>query len=967
MTIAAPVPDATYRLQLNRRFPFRRASALVGYLDELGVSHCYTSPFLTARPGSLHGYDITDPGAINPEVGTERELASFARGLRRRGMGILMDVVPNHVCVADPANRWWNDLLENGPASPYACFFDVDWDSPDAPRAGKVLLPFLGQDCRRALKSGEIRVSRRGGAFFAEYSTLRFPLDPATWPHILLPALDRLRGRAKDSPGASGLQSLIAAVRRLPPRTDAAPRKVKERQRVNALVKDRLSLLVEADGGVRRAVREALAELNGDALGRLDALLSGQAYRLSRWRAAVEEINYRRFFDITELAAVRVEDPRVFAAVHRLVFHWIQRGWVTGLRIDHVDGLLDPEKYLGDLQQACLSAGRGAGASAGPSVPRRPRRPCYVVVEKILAHDEELRRRWPVHGTTGYEFLNLLNGIFVDARRERAFRGLYARLTGRRESFEDVVYESKRRVLRESLSAELRRLGRSLERIRGPRRRARGFTRGELEEALGGVIACFPVYRSYLRGVEPSAGGEDRRVLAWAIREAGRRNREIAKGVFDFIGAVLLGKGPGGLDGGRRAERRDFILRFQQLTTPAMAKGFEDTALYRHFPLASLNEVGGGPGRFGVAIDDFHRKNRDRLKKWPHGLSATSTHDTNRGEDVRARINVLSEIPGEWERAVRRWRRLNEKQKARLKGRAAPDAHEEYLLYQTLVGAWPLAPGDAAAPSDFPRRVQDYMTKALREAKVHTGWLQPDEDYERGVQEFVRRVLRPAPENRFLADFAAFQHPVARAGVFNSLSQTLLKIASPGVPDFYQGAELWDFSLVDPDNRRPVDYGRRKRLLASLRAEGPAGPGALLARLMRRPEDGRIKLFVTSRALGFRRRERGLFLHGRYLPLRVRGGRERHVCAFARTDGEKAAIAAAGRFFLSLGAADRPPVGRETWGDAVVSLGGPLAPGAYRDVFTQQEVRARRRGGAWVLPLDEVFSHLPVALLERVS
>ncbi|HZN12521.1 MAG TPA: malto-oligosyltrehalose synthase, partial [Blastocatellia bacterium] len=582
---------------------------------------------------------------------------------------------------------------------------------------------------------------------------------------------------------------------------------------------------------------------------------------------------------------------------------------------------------------------------------------CYVIVEKILGRDEELRPDWDLHGTTGYEALNLLNGVFVEAAGRAAFDKLYERFTRRAENFGDLVYRCKKLILRVAMSSELHVLARRLERIAEQHRYTRDFTLNSLQYTLGEVIACFPVYRSYTRGGQAEVGTADRRHITAAIREAKRRNPATAPSVFDFIGALLLLEDPEGLDGGQRGARREFVLRFQQLTGPVMAKGLEDTACYRRYPLASLNEVGGEPERFGVAVEDFHRENERRLAAWPHGLVATSTHDTKRGEDVRARINVLSEMPARWYRAARRWQNLNLAHKTRLDGGAAPDANEEYLFYQTLVGAWPLDPPDEVARAEFVTRIEEYLVKAIKEAKLHSSWISPHEEYERAAREFVRAALAPGPENRFLAEFAEFHAPVARAGVFNSLAQTLLKITVPGVPDFYQGSELWDFNLVDPDNRRPVDYALRQGLLSSLGAEENGDAAALVERLAASPGDGRLKLYLTSRALAFRGEARELFDAGTYVPLRAEGGRDHHVVAFARAAGGRAAVVAVGRFFSRL----EPAIGGEAWGGTELALGNGLASGEYREVLTGKVVGAA--GGA--LPLGEVFAHLPVALLER--
>jgi (1->4)-alpha-D-glucan 1-alpha-D-glucosylmutase len=981
------LPISTYRLQFNSQFTFAQAAALVDYLHELGISDCYSSPILKAHAGSLHGYDVVDHTKLNPELGAEEQFVHFARRLKQHEMGILMDVVPNHMCIAGSDNRWWLDVLENGPSSPYARFFDIDWNPPNDNLMNKVLLPILGDQYGRVLENQEIRIAYRRGAFFASYYETRLPIAPRTSTHILGTALNDLKAQlGDDHADVLELESIITALSHLPPRTETDQAKVRERRREKEVIKRRLSTLVKRSGAARHAVHEALIKINGikgDArsFDRLERLLAEQAYRLSYWRVAADEINYRRFFDINELAAVRVEERPVFTAVHEIIFRLMKQGWITGLRVDHVDGLFNPEKYLRDLQRACLSVVKEARSGleltendehAGARASHREGRPCYVIVEKILGHDELLHADWPVHGTTGYEFMNLLNGIFVDQANGQAFRELYSRFTGLSTSFDDLLYKSKKLILRAAMSSELHVLARRLRRISEQHRWSRDFTFNSLHDALGEVIACFPVYRTYIRRRHTSVSPDDRLHIRSALRAAARRNAALNQSVFDFLGSLLLLEDPEGLDQEQRRERRDFVMRFQQLTSPVMAKGLEDTAFYRFYPLASLNEVGGDPAIFGLSLERFHRRNQDRCEVWPHSLSATSTHDTKRGEDVRARLNVLSEMPEEWNRAIHRWRELNRDKKRQLQGGAVvPDANEEYLLYQTLVGAWPLAPLDAAdAHDEFVERIQAYMNKALKEAKVHTSWVNPNEAYERAMREFVRAILVPCAGNRFLAEFVEFQKPVARAGMFNSLSQTLLKIAAPGVPDFYQGNEIWNFSLVDPDNRRPVDYAHRQRLLASLREEKSAQDRAsLIDKLVGSPEDGRIKLYVTSRALAFRRDKRELFEQGEYLPLRASGRRAKNIVAFARRLNETEVLIVAGRFFMRLGAAaaSRPPVGPEVWGDSVLSLGDQLEPGRYRDVLTGLEVSAHDQDGKGALPLAAVLAHLPVALLERVG
>lgn len=951
----ARIPVSTYRLQFNREFTFAEARSLAEYFRELGVSDCYASPVLKARPGSPHGYDIVEHSQVNPELGGEEQLSELVHTLRETGMGLLVDVVPNHMSIAESHNAWWQDVLENGPSSPYARYFDIDWNPPNPTLKNRVLLPILGEQFGRVLERQELRVTYRDGGFFLNYWETQLPVAARTSTLVLGLALEAARSLlAESDPHAHELESIITALEHLPPRTETDPVRLRERRREKAVVRRRLSTLVKESKEIRAAVHDALIRLNGtegrpESFDQLEELVSQQAYRLSFWRVAADEINYRRFFDVNELAALRVEERPVFTAAHEVVLRLIRQGLVTGLRVDHVDGLLDPLKYLLNLQ-------REAGGRQAET------RPFYVVVEKILGHDELLRREWPVQGTTGYEFLNLLNGLFVEAANGQAVRELYAEFTGARVRFMDLVYECKRLILKAAMSSELYVLSRRLTRIAEQSRYTRDFTQNLLHHALTETIACFPVYRTYIRRTQATVSPDDRLNINAAIRAAKRRNPAEDTSVFDFIASLLLLQDPKGIDAHERAERRDFALRFQQLTSPVTAKGLEDTAFYRFYPLASLNEVGGEPALIGVSLERFHERNRDRQENWPHALSATSTHDTKRGEDTRARINVLSEIPEEWLRALYRWRELNRARKVSIDGARAPDANEEYLVYQTLVGTWPLEGLTDENRADYARRLQEYMRKALKEAKQHTSWINPHEDYERAVSDFVAALLEPSASDAFIRDFEEFQKLTTRVGLLNSLSQTLLKTTAPGVPDFYQGTELWAFTLVDPDNRRQVDYELRRRLLASLREAGEGDVSEFAKSLLERPDDGRIKLFVTSRALSFRRGHASLFAHGEYVPLRASGSRAANVISFARVHEEEAAIVVASRFFTRLGVGREGPLSlqREAWGDTTLRLEG-IEGGRFRDILTGREFEAR--DGA--LDVASLLSPLPVALLTR--
>ncbi|MGH9611817.1 MAG: malto-oligosyltrehalose synthase [Bryobacteraceae bacterium] len=941
------VPCSTYRLQLNHEFTFCEATGIVPYLHDLGITDCYVSPILTARPGSMHGYDVVDHSQLNPEIGTRREFDDFSDQLTRRGMGLVADVVPNHMCVASSFNHWWLDVLENGPSSIYSRYFDIDWHPPKPELANKVLLPVLGDQYGRVLENQELHVTYEDGAFHVSFYGATLPVAPRAWPHILELTIAPIKQQLGESHEHElEMESIITALHHLPRREDTEEEKIRERMREKEVIKRRLAVIHGASVEVRDALAQALATVNGQrgdphSFDRLEALLDDEPYRLSFWRVAADEINYRRFFDINDLAAIRVEDLDVFAATHRLIFELVREKRITGLRIDHPDGLYDPEQYFEDVQNACRREGQADA------------RPIYMVIEKIFMSGERMRQNWTIHGSTGYGYLNLLNGVFVDRTRERAFEQLYSRFTGWSGDYEDLVHESKRLILQVSMSSELNMLSRKLDCISEQHRWSRDFTLENLRDALREVITSFPVYRSYIRYNQTEVHGEDRRYIEAAISDAKRRNRAMSEAAFEFIQHVLLLENPEGLTDEQNAERKMFVMRFQQLTSPVMAKGVEDTAFYRYYPLASLNEVGGHPRHFGSSVTYFHRKNLVRQSSWPYTLNATSTHDTKRGEDVRARINVLSEMPAEWYRTLGRWTRMNREHKTIIDGQEAPDANEEYLLYQTLLGSWPLGALDAAKHGPYVERIQRYTEKALREAKVHTSWVSPNQAYEGAVRKFVDAILGLGEHNRFLRDFREFQAPISSAGMWNSLSQTLLKITSPGVPDFYQGTELWAFQLVDPDNRGEVDYKLRRKLLEKIDAASDLS--CLADQLIRNPEDGALKLLVMSRALRFRRANHDLYRDGEYAGLMSVGAESNRVIAFARTLGNRTAITIAGRFFLNRDA--------RKWGDTGIVIPRRLQQQRYRDAITGRVIEARRQGVRLFLPVEDAFAVLPVALL----
>ncbi|HEX5692708.1 MAG TPA: malto-oligosyltrehalose synthase [Roseiflexaceae bacterium] len=971
------VPVATYRVQFNQRFTFEDARRRVAYLHALGISDVYASPYFQASIDSTHGYDIANHNRFNPAIGDEHAHHAFSDELHAHGMGQILDVVPNHMGIGETGNLWWQDVLENGPSSLYAPFFDIDWRPVKHELENKVLLPILGQQYGRVLEQGELQLRYQDGAFTLHYYEHELPINPRTYSDILAEQLERLIATlGVEHEHVLEYQSIMTGLDHLPPRTETERPRVVERAREKEILKRRLATLVAAEPEVQAAIDAALIHFNatpGNArsFDALDELIDRQAYRLSYWRVAAEEINYRRFFDVNELAAIRMERPEVFEATHQLLLHLLAEGTINGLRVDHPDGLWDPAGYFARLQEsyaAARSQESGSKEEASFAHPPSPiPEPLYVVVEKILGRGERLPKDWAVSGTTGYEFLNSLNGIFVDTSAEKRFTELYTSYIGERQRFDDLVYNAKKQIMRTALASELNVLAYQLNHISEHNRYYRDFTLNSLHNALREVIACFPVYRTYVVAEHDHVDERDRAVIETAIATAQRRNPADDPSIYEFVRDILLLRYPETLDPEAREHQRTFVMKFQQFTGPVMAKGVEDTTFYRYNRLVSLNEVGGEPQRFGTSLAEFHRQNAERLREWPGSLLASSTHDTKRSEDVRARINVLSELPDEWRKALTRWSRLNRNKKVLIDGRLAPDRNEEYLLYQTLLGVWPSAPagGLPQIDAEFVARVQEYMVKAIREAKVNTSWLNPNTSYDDAVRAFVAAILDAGQSARFLSDFSALQQQVAHFGAFNALAQTLLKLAVPGVPDIYQGNDMWDLSLVDPDNRRPVDYDLRAWLLHEL-IDWPGERADLARMLTDSRHDGRIKLYLTHRALEFRREHAELFHSGSYAPLAAGADANEHVVAFSRTLGKEEALVVTPRLLAKrLRAAEALPLGRAAWGEALLLLPASKAGLRYRNIFTDEIVAAVEHDGAVGLPLAEVFAQFPVALFER--
>ncbi|HYA03386.1 MAG TPA: malto-oligosyltrehalose synthase, partial [Syntrophobacteria bacterium] len=921
----------TYRIQFNPLFGFPAARAVIPYLADLGISDLYASPVFKAKRGSAHGYDVVDPNQLNPELGSPSDFEGVTAELRGRGMGWLQDVVPNHMAF-DHENQLLMDVLENGSSSKFFDFFDIDWVHPYASITGRVLAPLLGRFYGESLEDGEIELRYDDRGFAIHYYQQAFPLKVESYLRLLTRRLSGLRSKlGGDHPDLAKLLGILYVLRTL-----TSAESMAERYDQIKFIKKTLWELYTTNQDVRRFIEENVRTFNGDkgnpeSLKLLDDLLAEQLFRLSFWKVATEEINYRRFFNINELISLRIEDEHVFNHNHALTLQLVAAGSITGLRVDHIDGLYDPTSYLQRLREKAKDV--------------------YLVVEKILDLDEELPSYWPVQGTTGYDFVNYANGVFCRRENEQLFTKLYSTFTGQKRAYEEVAIDKKLLIMGKYMAGDIDNVAHLLKAASSRDRFGSDITLYGLKRALVEVIAHFPVYRTYIS--KEGAHESDSSYIRAAVQKA----IECTPGLLNelrFIERFLLLEYTGYLSEEERDRSIQFVMRFQQFTGPLMAKGFEDTALYVYNRLLSLNEVGGNPDRFGITLGAFHQFNERRARLSPHTLNATSTHDTKRGEDVRVRINVLSEMPKEWASRVLLWRRINSKKKV-VSGKEVPDRNDEYFLYQTLVGAFPFANGE------FPRfveRMKGYIVKAVREAKVHTAWLKPDQDYEDAYLAFLDEILEMSPENEFLNQFIPFQKQVAYYAIFSSLSQTLIKMTCPGVPDFYQGTELWDLSLVDPDNRRPVDFEKRMALLGEISERTKGDRLAFISELLETREDGRIKLFLIAMGLRARDEYPAVFQRGSYQPLAVSGTHEDHIVAYARHAGDVWAVTIAPRFLATLVRDGEYPLGPDIWRDTRVSLREGLPATCWRNTLTGEIIHARDG-----LVIAEVLQTLPVALL----
>jgi (1->4)-alpha-D-glucan 1-alpha-D-glucosylmutase len=944
MKSASRIPRATYRLQLNRDFTFMQADAVVPYLSAIGISHCYVSPCLKARPGSMHGYDIVDHNSLNPEIGSPEDFDRFVSTLHEHGMGLILDIVPNHMGVMGSDNAWWLDVLENGEASAYAGFFDIDWHPLKEELNGKVLVPVLHDHYGAVLESGDLKlvVNAARGELDIWYREHRFPVDPREYPRVLQPSVAELSERlGSQNPDLLEFQSLITAFSHLPERQEVGSERVAERNRDKEIGKRRLAELCSRSSEITAAIGRVVEKINGNpgdpaSFDELHELIKVQAFRLANWTVASDDINYRRFFDINDLAGIRMEDEKVFEATHQLVLKLIAEGKVDGLRLDHPDGLYDPAQYFDRLNRSIAAVSNESRNSSAQSSASECQR--YVVIEKILTGAERLRPGWEVCGTTGYDFSNLVNGLFVDSAAAMRMERIYRNFISDEIDYAELAYRCRKLILRVALPSELNVLANQLTRIALSKRRTCDFTLNSLRDALTEVVACFPVYRTYVSSV--SISEDDARYIHAAVLSAKWRSPAADTSIFDFVNEVLLTRIAEGQDPTYREIVTRLAMKFQQFTSPVMAKGLEDTAFYRSNRLVSLNDVGSDLQRFGVSIAEFHAASQERLRAWPHGMLATSTHDSKRSEDVRARINVLSEIPGTWRLRLRDWKRFNRRHKRLINDKPVPSPNDEYLLYQTLVGAWPLEPLNKEDDwNQFRERIEAYMLKAIREAKLNTSWINRNTEYESAMSSFVKALLTPDDKSRFLNDFVPFERRIARIGLWNSLSQTLLKLTSPGVPDIYQGNELWNFSLVDPDSRRPVDFARGQHVFANIRRLG-TGPDALSrGQLLETPEDGRLKLYLTWKTLCLRKQTPNVFQSGEYVPLGVAGAKANHVVSFLRRLGDTTILVVAPRLIAGLldgndSSMNLPPLGPDVWEDTRLLLPSRDGARSYTNIFT---------------------------------
>ena len=889
------IPTSTYRLQLHKGFNFDDAAAIADYLRELGISHVYSSPYLQAEPGSMHGYDVVDHQRVNVELGGAEAHARFCTRLGDAGLGQVLDIVPNHMSLGKQ-NRYWRDVLENGASSRYASFFDIDWQPYEERLRDKVLVPLLADQYGKVLQAGDIRVVRHGNSFAVECTEQNFPVAPQSLTAIL--------GRAAEIAKSDTLNFLSASFGRLPAPDYAERQTILARHRDQQVLRGLLSRLCLEEPAIGSALDQAVAELNENK-DALDTFLNQQNYRLAYWKTADQQLGYRRFLDVNTLIGLRVEREHVFDETHALVLDWLRRGVLDGVRIDHPDGLRDPAQYLRRLRERAPEA--------------------WIVAEKILEPGEFLRESWPIEGTSGYDFLNVALGVLISPEGMKELNEIYEEFTSEPIDFPSIAHDKKINATQEALGSEVNRLTTLLVDICEANRDQRDYTRAEMRRAIREIAACFAVYRSYVDPVRVEITDEDREAVAQAIECAKANRQDIGAGLLDFLGDVLTLKVKG-------KQESEFLMRFQQFTPPVMAKGVEDTAFYCYNRLVAMCEVGGNPGSNGLSTAEFHAYNLKMQATHPHTMTTLSTHDTKRSDDVRARLAVLSEVAVEFGNALNRWSRMNNDLRAELSLGEYPDRNTEYLLYQTLIGAWPIAV----------ERIQDYMLKATREAKQKTTWTVNNAEFEEAMHRFIEAVMQ---HPQFVTDLKQFVEELNKAGQINSLAQTLMKCTAPGVPDLYQGAEVWDLSLVDPDNRRPVDYRLRAKLLHEIKRM-PANQAA--AEAMRRADEGLPKLWTIYTALSLRReRPRDFGAQATYTPLIVEGSRAEHAIAYLRGDDVATVVPRLGHLLggdWQKTTVELPDGQWKNWLTGSFCTGGKVAVGELLEDFpVALLVRERRR------------------------
>jgi (1->4)-alpha-D-glucan 1-alpha-D-glucosylmutase len=919
------IPIATYRLQFNAQFDFEKASNLLDYFSALGISDIYASPIFKSRSGSTHGYDVVDPSQIDPELGGAEGFDTLAQNVQVKGLGWIQDIVPNHMAY-DSDNVMLMDIMEHKQNSKYAKFFDIDWNHHFEDLKGKILAPFLGTFYAEALQNAEIQLHYDQNGFSIHYYNFILPLYLKSYGTVLrrnILALESNLGH--DHPDLKKFYDILTAFEKIADGQD-----VHFQYEHTKEAKESLWQLYQTNDQIKKHIDQNIQLYNGnkgvmESFNDLDALMTEQAFRLSFWKVSIGEINYRRFFSINDLISVRVEDNDVFNFTHETLFKLIKDGKITGLRIDHIDGLYDPHSYLKRLREVVGDM--------------------YVVVEKILDLEERLPSVWPVQGTTGYDFTDYVNGLFCKGEAEKDFTKLYYKFTNLHTSYDDLVYKNKLLIVR-NMAGTIQNLAYLMKKIAAKDRYGRDITFYELQRALVEFIVNFSVYRTYINHDDFSEADKD------YIKRALIKSQERMPGLayeMNFIAKFFDRDAMAFLPIEEKRDFIDFVMKLQQLTAPLMAKGFEDTVLYVYNKLISLNEVGGNPNRFGVTRKDFDRFIQTRRETFPQSMNATSTHDTKKGEDVRARINVLSEIPYEWNAQLKAWSKLNLLKIHHTGEKYAPDKNDEYALYQILLGSFPFDSNDLSA---YRERIKQYLIKAVREAKVHTNWFKPDQVYEQGCLNFVDQLLSDEKDNAFLNSFLPFQRKIAFFGIFNSLSQTLLKMTAPGMPDFYQGSELWDLNLVDPDNRRPVDFDLRQTFLQDI-IKKERDTGALIQELLSAKEDGRIKLFLIYKVLKVRREFSVLFQKGTYKPLSIEGKWKRHVVAFIREDKKTKALMIVPRFLTRFLKEGDMPVG-DIWQDTAV-----VCPkdAIWRNVITDEDITVKNK-----MPLSQAFAQFPAAV-----